>query len=133
MKSPSSRSGNVRHGQLQKANQTRKPPIRTKGARSDSLVASLGLERRRLEGNAAARRFVGDELAGSGLLDVLPKREQIIIVARFGLDGGRPKTLEEIGKQFGITRERIRQLQNAALSKLSRARGAMKWYGNHSR
>ncbi|HYY35758.1 MAG TPA: sigma factor-like helix-turn-helix DNA-binding protein [Candidatus Binatia bacterium] len=133
MKSPSSRSGNVRRGQLQKANQTRKPPIRTKRARSDSLVASLDLERRRVKDNAAVRRFVGDELAGSGLLDVLPKREQIIIVARFGLDGGKPKTLEEIGKQFGITRERIRQLQNAALSKLSRARGAMKWYGNHSR
>ena len=123
----------MRRGQLQKANQTRKPPIRTKRARSDSLVASLDLERRRVKDNAAVRRFVGDELAGSGLLDVLPKREQIIIVARFGLDGGKPKTLEEIGKQFGITRERIRQLQNAALSKLSRARGAMKWYGNHSR
>jgi RNA polymerase primary sigma factor len=74
------------------------------------------------EANAALTRFVADELAGSGLLDVLPKREQIIILARFGLDGGKPKTLEEIGKQFGVTRERIRQLQNAALSKLSRAR-----------
>jgi len=41
-----------------------------------------------------------------------------IIFQRFGLDGGKPKTLEEVGKKFGVTRERIRQLQNIALSKL---------------
>ena len=40
---------------------------------------------------------------------------------RFGLIDGRPKTLEEVGKKFGVTRERIRQLQNIALSKLRRA------------
>ena len=44
-----------------------------------------------------------------------------IIFSRFGLDGGKPKTLEEVGKKFGVTRERIRQLQNIALSKLRRA------------
>src|SRR6266704_192790 len=38
-----------------------------------------------------------------------------------GIDGGKPKTLEEVGKKFGVTRERIRQLQNIALSKLRRA------------
>jgi DNA-directed RNA polymerase sigma subunit (sigma70/sigma32) len=80
--------------------------------------------RQRWVDNAAVRRFVGKELAGSGLLDVLPKREQIIIVARFGLEDGKPKTLEELGKQFGVTRERIRQLQNDALSKVRRARAA---------
>ena len=42
-------------------------------------------------------------------------------IAGFGLDGGKPKTLEEVGKKFGVTRERIRQLQNIALSKLRRA------------
>ena len=77
--------------------------------------------RQRRVDNAAVRRFVRNELAGSGLLDVLPKREQIIILARFGLEDGKPKTLEELGKQFGVTRERIRQLQNIALSKLRRA------------
>jgi RNA polymerase primary sigma factor len=56
-----------------------------------------------------------------GLLDVLDKREQKIISQRFGLDGGTPKTLEDVGKDFGITRERIRQLQNIALTKLRRA------------
>src|SRR5246500_3221830 len=56
-----------------------------------------------------------------GLLDVLDDRERKIIFKRFGLDGGKPKTLEEGGKEFGVTGERIRQLQNIALAKLRRA------------
>jgi RNA polymerase primary sigma factor len=56
-----------------------------------------------------------------GLLEVLDPREKRIISRRFGLDGGEPKTLEDVGKDFGITRERIRQLQNIALAKLRRA------------
>jgi RNA polymerase primary sigma factor len=56
-----------------------------------------------------------------GLLDVLDKREMRIISQRFGLDGGKPKTLETVAKNFGITRERIRQLQKIALTKLRRA------------
>src|SRR5439155_890453 len=43
------------------------------------------------------------------------------IAQRFGLNGGKPKTLEDVGKAFGVTRERIRQLQNIALAKLRRA------------
>ena len=57
----------------------------------------------------------------SELLDVLDDRERKIIFQRFGLDGGNPKTLEVVGKKFGVTRERIRQLQNVALEKLRRA------------
>ena len=60
-----------------------------------------------------------DEL--SELLEVLDDRERKIIFKRFGLDDGEPKTLEEVGKKFGVTRERIRQLQNIALAKLRRA------------
>jgi RNA polymerase primary sigma factor len=56
-----------------------------------------------------------------GLLSVLDKREKKIIAQRFGLDGEEPKILDEIGKSFGVTRERIRQLQNTALTKLRRA------------
>ena len=55
------------------------------------------------------------------LLDVLDDRERRIINSRFGLDGQKPKTLEEVGEKFGVTRERIRQLQNIALGKLRRA------------
>src|SRR5208337_880785 len=60
-----------------------------------------------------------DEL--SELLEVLDDRERKIIFQRFGLDDGKPKTLEEVGRKFGVTRERIRQLQNIALAKLRRA------------
>jgi RNA polymerase primary sigma factor len=56
-----------------------------------------------------------------GLIEVLDDREKKIISQRFGLDGGRPKTLEDVSKDFGVTRERIRQLQNIALAKLRRA------------
>jgi len=55
------------------------------------------------------------------LLDILDPRERRIINSRFGLDGKKPKTLEEVGVKFGVTRERIRQLQNIALSKLRKA------------
>jgi RNA polymerase primary sigma factor len=55
------------------------------------------------------------------LLDVLDARERRIISYRFGLDGGRERTLEEVGKKFGVTRERIRQLQNIALLKMRKA------------
>lgn len=57
----------------------------------------------------------------SELLSVLDEREQRIISSRFGLDGSKPKTLEEVGEKFGVTRERIRQLQNIALMKLRKA------------
>jgi RNA polymerase primary sigma factor len=56
-----------------------------------------------------------------GLLEALNDREKKIISQRFGFDGGERKTLEEIGKKLGISRERIRQLENIALSKLRRA------------
>jgi len=48
----------------------------------------------------------------------LDKREETIIRYRFGLDGGPERTLEEVGVHFGVTRERIRQIQNVALTKL---------------
>jgi RNA polymerase primary sigma factor len=57
----------------------------------------------------------------SDLLEVLDDRERGIIFQRFGLDGGTPKTLEEVGMKFRVTRERIRQLQNVALAKMRRA------------
>ncbi len=55
------------------------------------------------------------------LLEVLDERERKIVDARFGLNGQKPRTLEEVGQVFGVTRERIRQLQNIALKKLRRA------------
>ena len=55
------------------------------------------------------------------LLEVLDEREQRIIDARYGLDGNKPLKLEEVGGEFGVTRERIRQLQAKALGKMRRA------------
>jgi RNA polymerase primary sigma factor len=55
------------------------------------------------------------------LLGQLDEREKRIISARFGLEGAEPITLEEVGEKFGVTRERIRQLQNIALAKMRRA------------
>jgi RNA polymerase primary sigma factor len=55
------------------------------------------------------------------LLSKLDERERKIINARFGLDGSDPITLEEVGDKFGVTRERIRQLQNIALNKMRRS------------
>ncbi len=55
------------------------------------------------------------------LLEMLDEREHRIIGARFGLDGKTPMTLEEVGQEFGVTRERIRQLQNVALQKMHKA------------
>lgn len=57
----------------------------------------------------------------AGLLSVLDERERKIIDERFGLGGRKALTLEEVGVQFGVTRERIRQLQNSALVKMRRA------------
>jgi RNA polymerase primary sigma factor len=51
-------------------------------------------------------------------LAALPKRERAIIEMRFGLTGGRPRTLEEVGRAFNVTRERIRQIENHTLKKL---------------
>jgi len=60
-----------------------------------------------------------------GLLDVLDERERRIIDKRFGLDGRKALTLEEVGREFGVTRERIRQLQNSALTKMRRTLSKM--------
>jgi RNA polymerase primary sigma factor len=51
-------------------------------------------------------------------LDALPERERQVIELRFGLKGEQPCTLEEVGKAFGVTRERIRQIENNTLKKL---------------
>ena len=52
------------------------------------------------------------------LLDDLKDRERAVIVLRFGLEDGHPRTLEEVGKEFNVTRERIRQIEAKALRKL---------------
>ncbi|MBQ4473436.1 MAG: RNA polymerase sigma factor RpoD, partial [Lachnospiraceae bacterium] len=52
------------------------------------------------------------------LLDTLTEREKRVLILRFGLDDGRMRTLEEVGREFTVTRERIRQIESKALRKL---------------
>lgn len=62
----------------------------------------------------------------SEVLDLLTPREQRILRMRFGLDDGRAHTLEETGQEFGVTRERIRQIEAKALAKLKKHRDSKK-------
>jgi RNA polymerase primary sigma factor len=65
---------------------------------------------------AAAFIMLQDQL--DRVLDQLAEREQRIIQLRFGLTDGHPRTLEEVGREFGVTRERIRQIESKTLAKL---------------
>jgi RNA polymerase primary sigma factor len=65
---------------------------------------------------AAAFIMLQDQL--ERVLDQLGQREQRIIQLRFGLSDGHPRTLEEVGREFGVTRERIRQIESKTLAKL---------------
>jgi len=53
-----------------------------------------------------------------GMLEDLTEREKEVLRLRFGLEDGHPYTLEEVGRRFGVTRERIRQIEAKALRKL---------------
>jgi RNA polymerase primary sigma factor len=66
--------------------------------------------------DAAAFILLQEQL--EGILHTLSDREKKVIELRFGLTDGHPRTLEEVGKEFGVTRERIRQIESKTLSKL---------------
>ncbi len=71
-----------------------------------------------LPGGLAAALRARDDLAG--LLADLPDQERTVVSLRFGLSGEGPLTLEAIGKRLGVTRERVRQVEDAALQRLRR-------------
>jgi RNA polymerase primary sigma factor len=66
--------------------------------------------------DAAARRMLNRAVIDA--LDELNEREKAVVRLRFGLDDGQARTLEEVGKEFGVTRERIRQIESKTLAKL---------------
>jgi RNA polymerase primary sigma factor len=65
---------------------------------------------------AAANQLLKEQIAA--VLDSLTGRERRVLQLRFGLEDGRARTLEEVGKEFNVTRERIRQIEATALRKL---------------
>ncbi len=75
---------------------------------------------------SAAGQLLKEQVAG--VLSALTDREQKIIKMRFGLDDGKNHTLEEVGQEFSVTRERIRQIEAKALAKLRKHKDAKKLY-----
>ena len=74
--------------------------------------------------DAAAYSVLQDQI--SKLLETLTEREQRVLILRFGLQDGRTRTLEEVGKEFNVTRERIRQIEAKALAKLRKNKDTKK-------
>src|SRR5437763_296831 len=74
----------------------------------------------------SAEQARGRELAGA--LEQLNPRMRRVLSLRFGLDGEPPQTLEEVGSQLGITRERVRQLETRALRELRQANPGLEHY-----
>ena len=66
--------------------------------------------------DAATKQLLKEQI--DDVLGTLTPREQRVLQLRFGLEDGRARTLEEVGKEFGVTRERIRQIEAKALRKL---------------
>ncbi len=65
---------------------------------------------------SVSKEFLRDYL--NEVLDTLSERERKVLIMRFGLDDGKSKTLEDVGKEFNVTRERIRQIEAKAIRKL---------------
>lgn len=74
--------------------------------------------------DAAANQILKEQMAE--VIATLTDREQKILRLRFGIGGGRPHTLEEVGNEFDVTRERIRQIEAKALQKLRKSKEAKK-------
>ncbi|MDQ1603237.1 MAG: polymerase primary sigma factor [Actinomycetota bacterium] len=87
------------------------------GDDGDTVLADLMLD---ATAPSAADSVEHDVMVGEldRVLETLPEREATIIRMRFGLLDGRPRTLDEVGRHLGLTRERIRQLEKLALAKL---------------
>lgn len=99
--------------------------------RQTSLDAPVGEGEVKLQGDVVSDESAPDPLEAltdknlreqiGDLLGVLNERERKIIDDRFGLNGLKPMLLEDVGREFGVSRERIRQLQNVALAKMRKA------------
>ena len=95
------------------------------GEDEDSVLGDFVEDEERISPeDSAANQLVKEQIAS--ILSTLSEREQKIIKLRFGIGGGRPHTLEEVGAEFSVTRERIRQIEAKALSKLRKHKDTKK-------
>ncbi|OGZ33853.1 MAG: RNA polymerase sigma factor RpoD [Candidatus Portnoybacteria bacterium RBG_19FT_COMBO_36_7] len=97
------------------------------GEEDSTLGEFIEDEKTILPSQSAARKLLKQQLREI-LVDLSP-REQKILKMRFGLDDGITHTLEEVGKEFGVTRERIRQIEAKALEKIRQHQGSRKLKG----
>jgi RNA polymerase primary sigma factor len=97
------------------------------GDEDSTLGEFIEDEKSILPSQIAARKLLRDQLRG--ILGELSPREQKILTMRFGLEDGITHTLEEVGKEFGVTRERIRQIEAKALEKIRKHRHLLKLKG----
>jgi len=87
------------------------------GEEDDSHLGDFIKDERNLSPEEfATNEMLKDEI--SQVLLTLTEREEKVVRLRFGLEDGKPRTLEEVGQMFGVTRERIRQIEAKALRKL---------------
>jgi RNA polymerase primary sigma factor len=87
------------------------------GEEEDSHLGDFIEDRNALPpADAASRQLLKEQI--DNVLSSLSPREQRVLQLRFGLEDGRSRTLEEVGKEFNVTRERIRQIEAKALRKL---------------
>ncbi len=86
------------------------------GEEDDSHLMDFIEDEKMMPADAATMQILREEMAKA--MDVLSEREQKVLRMRFGFDDGKPKTLEEVGREFQVTRERIRQIEGKALRKL---------------
>ena len=95
------------------------------GDDEDSVLGDFVEDEERISPeDSAANQILKEQL--SEIIATLSDREQKIIRLRFGIGGGRPHTLEEVGNEFDVTRERIRQIEAKALSKLRKNKDTKK-------
>ncbi len=91
------------------------------GEEADSTLADFIPDPHALDADdAAASGMLRDQIASA--LDQLTERERKVLELRYGLSDGQPRTLEEVGRAFGVTRERVRQIEVKALRKLRHPR-----------
>lgn len=86
------------------------------GEEEDSHLMDFIEDKQMMPADAATLQILREEMARA--MSVLTEREQKVLRMRFGFDDGNPRTLEEVGREFQVTRERIRQIEGKALRKL---------------